>query len=131
MEKYYFYDNISFNFLPNLLYQAIAKGLSIKEEREELSKQIKESRKEDIRKEKEREEKKKEAESKRKDRILAGVAIFAVISVMWDFCSIFKDAIGISESNRSPIPAIAFIILGGILIGWLMFLIFHKRNEEE
>lgn len=131
MEKYYFYDNISFNFLPNLLYQAIAKGLSIKEEREELSKQIKESRKEDIRKEKEKEEKKKEAESKRKDRILAGVAIFAVISVMWDFCSIFKDAIGISESNRSPIPAIAFIILGGILIGLLMFLIFHKRNEEE
>lgn len=42
MEKYYFYDDISFNFLPNMIYQSISKGLGIKDEKALLSKQIKE-----------------------------------------------------------------------------------------
>ena len=45
MEQYYFYDSISHNFQPNLLYQAMAKGLGLKEERNELSKQVKEKAK--------------------------------------------------------------------------------------
>lgn len=109
MEKYYFYDNISYNFQPSILYQTMAKALDIKEEREELTKQVKDS------------------EEKRFDRILAGISIFAVISVIWDFCSIIKDAKGISESNPNPLYAQIFIIAGLVLICLLLYLIFRKR----
>lgn len=85
MEKYYFYDNITYNFLPNMLYQAMAKGLGIKEEREELSKQIKERIKQENEKEKEKEE-------NRRDIITLFLSIFAVFSIAWDLCSIIKDA---------------------------------------
>lgn len=113
MEKYYFYDNISYNFQPNLLYQAMAKGLGIKEEREELAKQVKDN------------------EEKRSDNILAGIAIFAVISVIWDFCSILKDALSITDNDNSdnPIPAIIFIAIGFVLIALLMYLIFYKKRN--
>lgn len=85
MEKYYFYDNITYNFLPNMLYQAMAKGLGIKEERAELLEQIKERTKQEN-------EKAKEQESNRRDLITIGLSIFAVFSIAWDLCSIIKDA---------------------------------------
>lgn len=85
MERYYFYDKISYNFLPNLLYKAIAKGMELKEEREELSKQIKERTKQE-------DEKKKEKEENRRDIITLGLSIFAVFSIAWDLCEIIKDA---------------------------------------
>ena len=88
MERYYFYDKISHNFLPNLIYKAMSVGLELKEEREELSKQVKERAAEEkrIRKEKEervaeekklQDENRKENEEKRFNRILAGVSVFA------------------------------------------------------
>lgn len=109
MEKYYFYDNISYNFQPSLLYQRMAKALGIKEEREELSKQVKDS------------------EERRFDRILAGVSIFAVMSVIWDFCSLLKDANGINDSNPNTYYAQGSIIAGLVLICLLLYLIFRKR----
>lgn len=109
MEKYYFYDNISYNFQPSLLYQRMAKALGIKEEREELTKQVKDS------------------EERRFDHILAGVSIFAVISVIWDFCSLIKDASGVNDSNPNALYAQGSIIAGFIIICLLMYLIFRKR----
>lgn len=108
IEKFYFYDNITYNFLPNMLYQAMAKGLGIKEEREELSKQIKERTKQEN-------ETKKEQEEKRRDRITIGLAIFAVFSVAWDLCSIYKDAFSFDFDSQPAVilfwSAIAIIVL--------------------
>ena len=42
MEKFYFYDDISYNFLPDMIYKSMAKGLGLKEEKDYLFKQIKE-----------------------------------------------------------------------------------------
>lgn len=124
MEKFYFYDNISYNFQPNLLYKAMAKGLGIKEEREELSKQIKETTK------KKREEQ-KEKEEKRFNNILAGVSIFAVISVIWDFCSIVKDAFGVDSNHNVPTYARIFIAIGIILIIFLWHQIYKSKGNEK
>lgn len=123
MEQYYFYDNISHNFQPNLLYRAMAKGLGLKEEREELSKQIKERAKKD-------KEDKKEREEKRFDNILAGVSIFAVISVIWDFCSIVKDASGVDGNTSVPIYAQIFIAVGFVLIVFLWYIIYRKKDGQ-
>lgn len=143
MEKYYFYDNISYNFQPNLLYKAMSKGLEIKEEREAISKQIKERAKEEKRlremKEaqdkdrlKEEAEKEKEVEAKRFDRIMAYVAIFAVFSVIWDICSILMAS---SETlKRTAWTARALFFIGVVLSLFFVWLIKHnkkKRNEKK
>ena len=72
MEKYYFYNDISHNFLPTLLYKTMAKGLGINEEREELAKQI------------------KEKEEKNSNLLLGAVSVFAIFSVVYDFYSLMK-----------------------------------------
>lgn len=124
MEKYYFYGNFSYNFQPNLVYEAIVKGLDIKTEREVLSKQVKEMAKKE-------EEKQKDEKEKRFNRILAGVSVFAVISVIWDFCSIIKNAFSIGDkSPYSPYFAWGFITLGIIIIFILWNLILRKKDDE-
>ena len=102
----------------------MAKGLGIKEEREELSKQIKETTK------KKREEQ-KEKEEKRFNNILAGVSIFAVISVIWDFYSIVKDAFGVDSNHNVPTYARIFIAIGIILIIFLWHQIYKSKGNEK
>lgn len=119
MEKYYFYNNISYNFQPNLIYKAMAKGLCVKEEREELTKQVKESTKREA-------EEKKSKEEKSRNLILAFVSVFAVFSIIWDLCQIVKDAFSL---EKNPIPAQGFIGVAIILICILLYLIYRKKNE--
>ena len=76
MEKYYFYNNISYNFLPTLLYTKMAYGMGIPEERDAILKQIK--------------DRLREKQNNRNSYILAVVSIFAVFSIAWDFCSILN-----------------------------------------
>ena len=122
IEKYYFYDNITYNFLPNMLYQAMAKGLGVKEEREELSKQIKERTKFDN-------EKEKEQEDSRRDRITLGLAIFAIFSVAWDLCSIIKDAFPKANDNLTAL-IILFVAIAAILSLAAYFFIFKKHETK-
>ncbi|MBQ9236732.1 MAG: hypothetical protein IJ183_02280 [Prevotella sp.] len=107
MEKYYFYESISYNFQPNLLYKSIAKGLEVKEERNELSRQIKE---------------KADDEAKEKDKrfnlILACVSIFAIFSVACDICSMI-----IHVDSELPDSQIASICITVALILSVLFLI--------
>lgn len=122
MEKYYFYDNITYNFLPNMLYQAMAKGLGIKEEREELAKQIKER----IKQEKEKD---KEQEDRRRDRITLGLAIFAIFSVAWDLCSIIKDAFPKADDNLIAL-ILLFVAIAAILSLAAYIFIFKKHEAK-
>ena len=108
MEKYYFYETISHNFLPNLLYQSMSKGLGIKEEREQLANQI------------------KDKEETNNNRILATISVFAVFSIAYDSYSILKmwlhNNIHWSESpyfdwmamlrlnNQTEMPLLAIIL---------------------
>lgn len=137
MEKYYFYGNFSYNFQPNLVYEAMSKGLDIITEREELSKQVKERALEERKVQKENEEKlaqeaklkeemKKEKEERKRNLILAFVSVFAVFSIIWDLCQIVKDAFSIN----TPMPARGFILFALFLIVLLLILIYWKRDEE-
>lgn len=111
MEKYYFYGNFSYNFQPNLVYEAMVKGLDIKTEHEELSKQIK--------------DRAKEEEEKRQNRITLGLSVFAVFSVAWDLCSIFTAAFTEKE-NR--LPAQSLFILSFVAILLLVFQIYRPKK---
>lgn len=119
MEKYYFYDNISYNFQPNLIYAAIAKGLEIKAERSDLIRQIKEKAKKE-------EENKKDKEEKRFNNILAYVSIFAVFSVIWDAYSIAKEAFTIPLYYQANVSSL-FIASGVFIICMLIYQIYRKE----
>lgn len=137
MERFYFYRNISYNFLPNMLYDAMARGLDIAAEREEISKQIKERAKEEEIKRKEQrlfeaqqrkeaEEREKEKNEERFNNILSYATIFAVFSVSWDLCSMLKDALCI-EDNKN---VIAWVFIA-IAILFIVMLIYMIKNDMD
>lgn len=105
MEQYYFYDNISYNFLPDLLNKQMEKGLGINEEREELSTQI------------------KERESKNTNTLTGIVSAFAVFSIAYDFYGILKAITG-SESYIIP------FVIGIIATLSILFLVFHLARRR-
>ena len=132
MEKYYFYNNISHNFLPNLLYDSMAKGMGLQNERAELSEQVRERAHEERAKHKEAEERRKEAEEKRSNVIAFLLSLFAVFSVMWDLCSMTMKAFPRLEN---PCTAFVFLIAGAIGFFMLMDWFFQKgwvfRNKKQ
>ena len=105
MEQYYFYDNISYNFLPNMLNAQMEKSLEIKEERNELSSQIKES------------------DDKNANRLATTLSAFAVFSVAYDILNIVK---AINEGK----DVIMHSIFGGIATIIVILLIIRtiRRN---
>lgn len=102
MEKYYFYNNISYNFLPELLYDSMVKGIGLKEEREEISKQIKEQI--------------KEKEDRRQQRITIYLGAFAIFSVAWDLCSMFMKGFTDKDAVLPARLAFAFSIIAIIIL---------------
>lgn len=94
MDRFYFYDTISFNFLPDIINKQMSKGLGIKEEQEELSVQIKES------------------EAKAKDVMVGVVSAFAIFSVAYDSYSLFHEA----ETSTAPLIMSIVAIVAVILI---------------
>ena len=115
MEKYYFYNNFSYNFQPNLVYDSMVKGLGIAKEREELSKQIK--------------ERTKEEEENRRNLITMGLSVFAIFSIAWDFCSIFKDAFNVNYLPAKIIFCMAFLII--FILAVLIFCKSAKWTEYK
>ncbi len=110
MEKYYFYQNISYNFLPNLLYKTMAKGLELEEEREELSKQI------------------KEKSEKNKDIILGAVSAFAIFSIVFDLYSVIISAMGVPKESV-PWLAILLITVGVASIVGINCYLYTRRKK--
>lgn len=121
MEKYYFYNKFSYNFQPNLVYESMVKGLDVKTEREELSKQIKE-------KTKQYNEKKKEREERRRNIITLELSVLTVFSIAWDLCSLIKDAF--TGCCINPTARIIFY-LSLIVIVFLVIYIFFINKKEE
>lgn len=124
MEKYYFYNTISHNFLPNLLYEAMAKGMGLHNERAELSEQVHERAHEERAKQKEAEEKRKETEEKRTNLLTILLSGFAIFSVMWDLCSMTMKAF---SGANTPLTAICFLAAGIIGFICLMAWFFNKK----
>lgn len=115
MEKYYFYNNISYNFLPELLYDSMVKGIGLKEEREEISKQIKEQV--------------KEKEDNRQKRITFYLGAFAIFSVAWDLCSMFMKGF---TAEKATFPArLTFIISIFAIIILIVYQTIYKGKWKK
>ena len=140
-EKYYFYNNFSYNFQPNLVYEAIAKGLDIRTEREELSKQVKERAKEEETRRKEQmaidnqrrkdlEEVRRKKEENRRSLITIVLSAFAVISILCDLNSLIKDAYT-GEADPTPAKILLWISPLAIFIIVTLHFILNKQSENE
>lgn len=122
MEKYYFYNNFSYNFQPNLVYEALAKGLDIKAEREELARQVKE-------RVKEVEEQRRTKEENRRGLITIVLSAFAVVSIFCDLNTLIKDAY---TGDSNPVPARVLLWASPIVIIIIVTLYFViKRLSKD
>lgn len=102
MEKYYFYNNFSYNFQPNLVYDSMVRGLDIERERKELSRQIK--------------EKTKEEEENNRNWVTLGLSSFAVFSIAWDFYSLFNETFRVAKSVALIFFSTALLVILGLLV---------------
>ena len=141
MEKFYFYNDFSYNFQPNLIYEAIVKGLDIKAEREELSIQIKERAKEeearikeqmaiDSQRQKEDEEQRKTKEENRRSLITIVLSAFAVVSIFCDLNSLIKDAYT-GEDNHIPAIILLWASPIAIIIIVALHFVLKKLSQNE
>lgn len=69
MEQHFFFEDMSYDFLPPLMYRAMAKGLNLQKDREQLTQHVKQSL--------------RDARHERDNRAVNFVQIFAAISVIW------------------------------------------------
>lgn len=104
MEKYYFYSHISFNFLPNLILEAIARGMDIRAEREELSKQI------------------KEKATRNRAFVMAFISAFTVFSVAG---TVSKLLIGFGAD-----PGIELTFNCVAILAWFVYLYYLWQNRK-
>lgn len=122
MEKFYFYNNISSNFQPNLLYKQMAKGMGIKEERLEISRQIKEAANQ-------KREENRNRVNKRIAIITALVSLFAVFSIAWDTFSLIKE--GWLSGTPSPRTAEGFSFVSLVAVCVLLILLFRHFSSDD
>ena len=77
MEQHYFYDEFCFDFNTPLMYQAMAKGLELQKDREQLTQHVKQAL--------------RDARQERNNSAVNFVQIFAVFSVIWTIHAMLID----------------------------------------
>lgn len=103
MERYYFYNNISFNFIPMLIYEKMSAGMGLSAEREELSIQVKEQQRQQS-----------EWMDQQTNRLLGYVTIFTIISAAYDAYTLVNVSSGIE--GECPRTALLFGIIATVLV---------------
>ena len=119
MERYYFYDDISYDFLPPMIYRAIKKGMNLETDLDEMSTHIKEALQEERR--------------QRYNLMLYVVTAFAAFSVCWNWYSFVKELI--APTPDSPVFwTIFFFVLSFVLFGGCLILLYRrlllKKNKK-
>lgn len=116
-EHWYAFSNISYNFLPQLIYRAIDTGLDIATEREQLHRHL---------------EQEAERLEKNSERRLAGLILFltmlTVCSATYDGSSLVKEYFG-WESGTAPFRIFATILLSAIVITGIS--VWHYRRNKS
>ena len=105
MEQYYFYDNISYNFLPDMLNKQMENGMAINEEKAELSAQI------------------KECDSKNTNTLMVILSVLAIFSISNNIYTVVKDI------THRELPIFLSVISGIALICIILLIIRLVRRQ--
>lgn len=114
-EHWYAFSNISYNFLPQLIYKSIDYGLEIGEERESLRRYIEQ--------ESERLDKQNEF---RIGKLVFYITVITIFSALYDGTSLFREFFGINIGGVCyKVLVFVFVVL--ILLGyWLLYARYKK-----
>lgn len=107
MEQHYFFDDMSYDFLPPLMYRAMAKGLDLQKDREQLTQHVKQAL--------------RDARQERNNRVVNFVQIFAIFSVVW---TIHEMIIKICPCLDGAVFAIIFLVFAV----FITFLLLKRPN---
>lgn len=105
MEKHYFFDDMSYDFLPPLMYRAMAKGLELQKDREQLTQHVKQAL--------------SEARRERNNSAVNFVQIFAVFSVVWTIREILIAILPCIKGSVSAfISGVIALTITIVLLKW-------------
>ncbi len=122
MEKYYFYDDFSYDFLPPLLYQGMVRGLGLEGDRRELTLHVKQGVRDAHRK-------MEEDRRKQNDVTIAIVKLFTIVTVAWTIFLMVKEIAGISDT--CPLMALIFLVISLGVTAWLVRPFFKTDKENK
>lgn len=115
-EHWYAFSNISYNFLPQLLYKSIDSGLEIDKEREALRKYIEQ--------ESERQDQQNE---QRIGKLVFYITIITILSALNDGSTLIRELLNVCQGSTSH-RIISFILLVLILLGIVLL---NKRYKKK
>ena len=102
MEQHYFFEDMSYNFLPPLMYRAMAKGLELQKDRDQLTQHIKQAL--------------REARQERNNSAVNFVQIFAIFSVFWTIHEMIITIWPCANGAVSAFSALAVALIITILL---------------
>lgn len=114
MEKDYSFPTVSYNFLPQLIYEKMKHGLEVDKEREQIHRYVEQEGK---RQEKERDKQSADAEKKLANSVL-GLTILTLASVLYDLTSYIYELVG-TESvccRRWVAAGVLIVVLATVYI---------------
>ena len=113
MERYYFYNDISYNFLPPMIYRAMARGMDLQSDRDELTSHIKEA----LRDERRRRE---EDDSRKNNRIIIGLTALAALSALSVLGTMVQFLFGIFEAKGIYWAGLALLVMCLVAFGFIL-----------
>lgn len=116
-DRCFTYPSVSYNFLPNMLNKAMAKGLNVTEEKEQVAHIISLAA-----------ASRQEERQKKSNRFLTFLTIMASFSAIWDICSLTDAIFGFSDTFSNAIYG--YRLTGSLLLLMVcvVALLNHKRK---
>ena len=122
MERNYFYDDLSYDFLPPLMLRAMERGLGLPGDRKELTEHIKQAYKERQDKDEQRrrtqQEREEREQQRRNEKIVSVVQLLAAFSI---FGTIYQLSIAMTGCDSIPCLAGILLVVGLVFLCFVFF----------
>lgn len=109
IERYYAFPTISYNFLPQLIYEKIKSGLEVDKEREQIHKYVEQEGR-----------RQEEQQDKKFSNALAGLTILTLGSVLYDVTSWFAEIFGVNTTCLYRVVA-GLVFVSILVVTYLLF----------
>ena len=114
---YYSFSNISYNFLPQTLYEAIDRGMGMERERKALHQHVEQV-----------EQMRNQVSERKLNRVIVLLTFLTLASTLYDGTSLLTEAGGI-EAGSCWYRAIA-VGLTLVALGLILYIIYHNRHRK-
>lgn len=116
-ERYYSFPTISYNFLPQMIYEKACHGLDLESERTQLHKYV------------EQEGRRMETiAEKRTSRMLFALTLLAVASAMYDLTGLVTSVLGYEPASCSY-NLVSLIVVAVVLVVMISILVYNKCRK--